>query len=124
MNNLLHPLTLVTFFPLVGVLVLLFMRGGQKNTARWVALITSLVTFGISIAVLAQFDRSNPDLQLAVTLPWIQVAGWSIYFALGVDGLSILLVLLTTLLTPISILSSWTAVEERVKEFMFFFPAE
>lgn len=121
MNNLLHPLTLVTFFPLVGVLVLLFLRGGQKDTARWVALITSLVTFGISIAVLAQFDRSNPDLQLVVNLPWIPVAGWKISYYLGVDGLSILLLLLTTLLTPISILSTWTAVEDRVRDFMIFF---
>ena len=85
------------------------------------ALITSLVTFGISIAVLAQFDPANPDLQLVVNLPWIQVAGWNIAFHLGVDGLSILLVLLTTFLTPISILSTWTAVEERVKDFMIFF---
>ncbi len=48
-----HPLTLVTFFPLVGVLVLLFLKPEQKNAVRWVALITSLVTFGISIVVLA-----------------------------------------------------------------------
>ena len=121
MIYLLHPLTLVTFFPLVGVLVLLFLRPEQKNAARWVALITSLVTFGISLAVLAQFNPSNPDLQLVVDLPWIPVASWEIHYFLGVDGLSILLLLLTTLLSPISILSTWTAVEERVKEFMIFF---
>ncbi len=56
-----------------------------------------------------------------VDLPWIPVAGWEIHYFLGVDGLSILLLLLTTLLTPISILSTWTAVEERVKDFMIFF---
>ena len=56
-----------------------------------------------------------------VDLPWIPVAGWEIHYFLGVDGLSILLVLLTTFLTPISILSTWTAVEERVKDFMIFF---
>ena len=71
MNNFLHPLTLVTFFPLVGVIILLFLRPEQKNAARWVALVTSLVTFGISLAVLAQFNPSNPDLQLVVNLPWI-----------------------------------------------------
>jgi NADH-quinone oxidoreductase subunit M len=114
-------LTLVTFFPLVGVLVILFLKQEQKNLIRWVALLTSLVTFGLSIAALAQFDASNPDLQLEVNLPWIQVAGWNISYYLGVDGLSILLVLLTTLLTPISILSTWTAVDERVKDFMIFF---
>lgn len=121
MIYLLHPLTLVTFFPLVGVLVLLFLRPEQKNAARWVALIASLVTFGISLAVLAQFNSSNPELQLVVDLPWIPVAGWEIHYFLGVDGLSILLLLLTTVLAPISILSTWTAVEERVKEFMIFF---
>jgi NADH-quinone oxidoreductase subunit M len=117
----LHPLTLVTFLPLLGVLVLLFLRPEQKNAARWVALITSLVTFCISIAILVQFNPSNPDLQMVINLPWIQVSTWTINYHMGVDGLSILLLLLTTLLTPISILSTWTAVEERVKEFMIFF---
>jgi NADH-quinone oxidoreductase subunit M len=121
MSYLLYPLTLVTFFPLVGVLVLLFLRPEQKNAARWVALIASLITFGISLAVLAQFNPANPELQLVVDLPWIPVASWEIHFFLGVDGLSILLLLLTTFLAPISILSTWTAVEERVKEFMIFF---
>jgi NADH-quinone oxidoreductase subunit M len=121
MNFILHPLTLVTFFPLVGILALLFMNSEQKNLVRWTALITSLITFAISIAILVQFNPENPDLQMTINLPWIQVAGWNIAYFLGIDGLSILLVLLTTLLTPISILSTWTAVEERVKEFMIFF---
>ena len=121
MNLILHPLILVTFFPLVGVLVILFLKEEQKNLIRWVALITSLITFGISLAVLAQFNAGNPDLQLVVNVPWIQVAGWNISYHMGVDGLSILLLLLTTFLTPISILSTWTAVEDRVKDFMIFF---
>jgi NADH-quinone oxidoreductase subunit M len=116
-----NPLNIVTFFPLVGVLVLLFLPSGRKSLLRWTALVTTLVTFGLSIWMLTLFDKSNPDLQLGLTLPWIQVAGWNISYALGVDGLSILLVLLTTFLTPISILSTWTAVEERVKDFMLFF---
>jgi NADH-quinone oxidoreductase subunit M len=121
MNFVFHPLTLVTFFPLVGVLVLLFLKQEQKNAARWTALITSLITFGISIAVLLQFNPNNPDLQLVVNLPWIQVSTWTISYHMGVDGLSILLLLLTTFLTPISILSTWSAVEERVRDFMLFF---
>ncbi len=121
MEFLLHPLTLVTLFPILGVLVLLFYDPEQKNAARWTALITSLITFGISLWVLAQFEASNPNLQMVIDLPWIQIAGWNISYHLGIDGLSILLVLLTTLLTSISILSTWTAVEERVKEFMIFF---
>jgi NADH-quinone oxidoreductase subunit M len=121
MNFITNPLNIVIFFPLVGVLVLLFLPSGKKNLLRWTALATTLVTFGLSIWMLALFDKSNPDLQLGLTLPWIQVAGWNISYALGVDGLSILLVLLTTFLTPISILSTWSAVEERVKDFMLFF---
>ena len=71
--------------------------------------------------MLSLFNASNPDLQLEAKYPWITVAGWNIQYYLAVDGLSILLVLLTTFLTPISILSTWTAVEDRVKDFMIFF---
>jgi NADH-quinone oxidoreductase subunit M len=121
MNFLTNPLILVTFFPLVGVLALLFVPVDKKNALRWTAFATSLATFGISIWMLTRFNASNPDLQLGFSLGWIQVAGWNISFAMGVDGLSILLVLLTAFLSPISILSTWTAVEERVKDFMIFF---
>jgi NADH-quinone oxidoreductase subunit M len=121
MNFFLHPLTLVTFFPVLGVLVILLMKSEQKAAIRWVAMATSLITFGISIWVLMQFNASNPDLQLTIRQTWIQVSDWTIEYHMGIDGLSILLVLLTTFLTPISILSTWTAVEERVKDFMIFF---
>jgi NADH-quinone oxidoreductase subunit M len=121
MEFLLQPLTLLTFFPLVGILALLLIPAENKNALRWTALVTSLVTFGISIWVLAMFRASDVDLQLVARYNWITVAGWNIQYFLGIDGLSILLVLLTTLLTPISILSTWTAIEERVKDFMLFF---
>ncbi len=121
MEFLLQPLTLLTFFPLVGVLVILFMNSEMKTAIRWVALVTSLITFGISLWVLSMFTASSPDLQLEAKYPWIAVAGWNIYYYLAVDGLSILLVLLTAFLTPISLLSTWTAVEDRVKDFMIFF---
>lgn len=124
MNFLFEPLTLVTFFPLVGVLVLLFLPSEKKNLLRWTALVTSLITFGISIWAFfftGRYDASSPELQLVARYDWIKVAGWDIRYYLAADGLSILLVLLTTFLTPISILSTWTAVEERVKDFMLFF---
>lgn len=121
MEFLLQPLTLLTFFPLLGVLVLLFIPGDRKTALRWTALVTSLVTFLLSLWVLSQFNASNVDLQLVAKYDWITVAGWNIQYHLGIDGLSILLVLLTAFLTPISILSTWTAVEERVKEFMVYF---
>jgi NADH-quinone oxidoreductase subunit M len=121
MEFLLQPLTLLTFFPLLGVLVILFINAEAKNIIRWVALVTSLITFGISLWVLTMFDASNVNLQLVARYNWITVAGWNIQYFLGIDGLSILLVLLTAFLTPISILSTWTAIEERVKDFMIFF---
>lgn len=111
----------MTFFPVVGMLVLLFIPNDKKDILRWTTLLTTLITFGLSIWVLTMFNASNPDLQMVARYPWITVAGWNIQYYLGVDGLSILLVLLTTLLTPISILSTWTAVEDRVKDFMLFF---
>jgi NADH-quinone oxidoreductase subunit M len=121
MNFPVQPLTLLTFFPLAGVLALLFINANAKNALRWTAVITSTLTFGISLWVLALFNASNPDLQLVTRVPWITVGGWNIEYHLGIDGLSVLLVLLTTLLTPLSILSTWTAIEERVKDFMLFF---
>src|SRR3972149_4630480 len=104
MNFVIYPLVLLTFFPLLGALVLLFLKPEQKKALRWVALVTSLITFGLSLAVLVQFDPSEGGIQLVAQQSWIKVAGWNIDFYMGVDGLSILLVLLTTLLTPISIL--------------------
>ena len=121
MEFLLQPLTLLTFFPLLGILILFFIPSDNKNALRWTALATSLVTFGISLWVLAMFNASDTELQMKAQYPWIQIAGWNIQYFLGVDGLSILLVLLTTFLTPISILSTWTAIEDRVKDFMVFF---
>ncbi len=117
----LHPLLLVTFLPLVGFFIILFLRAEQKNAIRWTALLTSLATFGVSLALLAQFEPARGDLQMVYRTSWLRVGGISIDFYLGVDGLSILLVLLTTFLTPIAILSTWSAVEERVKGFMAFF---
>jgi NADH-quinone oxidoreductase subunit M len=116
-----QPLTLLTFFPLLGVLVILFMNAEQKNAIRWVALGTSLITIGISLWVFSMFDSTNPNLQLEAKYSWINVARFNIYYYLAVDGLSILLVLMTTVLTAISILCTWSAIEDRVKDFMAFF---
>ncbi|MBT3190845.1 MAG: NADH-quinone oxidoreductase subunit M [Anaerolineae bacterium] len=112
---------LVTFSPLLGVLILFFIKPEKKELVRWVSLLTALVTFGISLVLLGRFDASNTDLQMVTNLTWIKVAGWNISYYMGVDGLSILLILLTTFLTPIAILSTWSAIEEREKDFNIFF---
>ncbi|MBM4424641.1 MAG: NADH-quinone oxidoreductase subunit M [Chloroflexi bacterium] len=122
MNVLFSTLTLVTFFPLVGVALLLFTPKEQKDTIRWIAVGASLTTFLISLVMLAQFNPADPNMQLVVRSPWIRIgSNWNIDFYFGIDGASLLLILLTTFLTPIAIFSSWTAIEERVKEYMIFF---
>ncbi len=121
MNLSFSILSWVTFSPLLGVLVLLFLPKDRRNLLRWVAVLTSMVAFGLSLVMLAQFDQTNASLQMVERLPWFQLAGMQIDYFLGVDGLSVLLVLLTTFLTPISIISTWSAVEDRVKEFLIFF---
>ncbi len=114
-------LIIVTFFPLVGAAIILFLKESQKNAIRWTALLTTVVEFGIALLVLSRFDPNLGEMQMVVDIPWIEVADIQISYQMGVDGISILLLLLTTLLTPISILSTWTAVKDAVKNFMLFF---
>lgn len=117
----LNPLLLVTFFPLLGVLIVLLLKPAWKNALRWVTLATSLVTFGLSIWMLTRFNAASGDMQFEFLLPWFTLSGNPIGVHLGVDGISILMVLLTTFLTPLAILSTWKAVAEKVKGFMAFF---
>ncbi|MCJ7567098.1 MAG: NADH-quinone oxidoreductase subunit M [Anaerolineales bacterium] len=121
MNLSFSILTWVTFTPVLGILVLMFLPKDRRNLLRWIAVLASMGAFVLSLVMLAQFDKTNASLQMVERLPWFQLAGIQIEYYLAVDGLSILLVLLTTFLTPISIISTWSAVEERVKEFMIFF---
>jgi NADH-quinone oxidoreductase subunit M len=121
MSLLLHPLTVTTFFPLLGVLVIIFLKPEWKKAIRWVALGTAAATFIISLVMLSYFQIGNPDLQMEIDVPWFHFATWEIHYHLAIDGLSLFLVLLTTLLTMLSIASSWTAIDDREKEFMIFF---
>lgn len=121
MNFGLNPLTLTIIFPLVGFLLILLLDGRQEKSIRWTALITSLVTFFLSLIVLSQFNKADNGYQMEVVQPWLSVGGLQISFHIGLDGLGLMMVLLTTFLTPISILSTWSAVKDRVKGFMMFF---
>ncbi len=124
MSSAISPLLLVTFFPLVGFVIVLFFndeRPDQRAAIRWTALVTSLLTFLIALWLLSQFDPKNADLQLVIRIPWVQIAGVTVSFFMGVDGLSILLVLLNTFLIPIALLSSWDGIHERVKGFTLWF---
>jgi NADH-quinone oxidoreductase subunit M len=121
MNLGINPLLLVTFFPVLGVVLILFFKKEWKSATRWTALVTSLVTFGLALWVLSLFDQNDAGIQMELNLPWFTLGGNPIGFHLGVDGISILMVLLTAFLTPIAILSTWKAIEKQVAGFMAFF---
>ncbi len=122
-----HLLSLTTFLPLVGALFILTIRSDDPKVvarnARAVALLTSLATFAVSLLVLSTFNPTLPGFQLRETGSWLPSLGEGIgiQYALGVDGISIWFVLLSTFLTPICILSTVGAVEKRVKEYMIAF---
>jgi NADH-quinone oxidoreductase subunit M len=121
MDILFSTLTLVTFFPLIGVAVLAYLRAEQVDAIRWVALGTTVITLVISLVMLAQFNSANPDFQLVTRAPWIAFAGLRVDYFLAVDGVSVWLVLLTTLLMPIAIGAAWNSVEHGLKTFMILF---
>ncbi len=115
-------LSILTFFPIVGALSLLLINGENKQRLRQVAFWVSMVEFAVSVPLFFWFNSTTPDMQFVEKIGWIWAFGQSepiVHYNLGVDGISLLLVLLTTFLTPIVLLSTWTAVEKRVKEFMF-----
>ena len=113
-------LSLITFLPAVAALILaLFLRGNDATAgrnAKWVALVATLATLAISLYVLAKFDPANTDMQFVAERPWIL----GLNYKMGVDGISILFVMLTTFLMPITILACWN-VQTRVKEYMIAF---
>ena len=116
-------LSVITFGPMVGaLLILLFARGeGRAQNARWVALWTSGLTFIVSLVVWSQFDPTATGFQFKERYDWFPE--YNIAFQLGLDGLSIYFVLLSTFLTPICVLASWTSVTSRVSEYMAAFLA-
>jgi NADH-quinone oxidoreductase subunit M len=107
-------LTLVVFTPLLGVLALLFIPGRAHRAIRWVALLAALASFGFSLVLLG-YDVAGPEFQYVEDLPWIEAFGMR--YTLGVDGLSVVLVLLTTLLSAVAIFYSWEPIQHRVKEY-------
>jgi NADH-quinone oxidoreductase subunit M len=115
-------LSLLTFLPLLGAIMILFVQGDAAavaRNARHTALLTSVVTFGLSLYMYAAFDKSSAAFQFVENIPWI--AAFNINYTLGVDGISVFFVLLSTFLTPICILASWESIEHRVKEYMIAF---
>ena len=115
-------ISLVTFLPLVGALFILFLRGDEAvvaRNARWAALWTSLVVFVLSLALWFGFDSASADFQFVERREWLPQLGLA--YAMGIDGISLWFVLLSTALTPICVLASWESVEVRVREYMIAF---
>ncbi|WP_439140762.1 NADH-quinone oxidoreductase subunit M [Planktotalea sp.] len=117
MDNL---LSIVTFIPALAALILaLFLRGNDEAAARnakWLALIATSATFIVSLFILFQFDSSNTDFQMVEEASWVM----GMQYKMGVDGISVLFVMLTTFMMPLVIAASWN-VETRVKEYMIAF---
>ena len=108
-------LSLTTFMPLVGVLFILVVRGDDEtvaSNARGAALWTSGVTFIVSLVLWINFDHTTADFQFVEKFAWIPA--FNISYHLGVDGISIFFVLLSTTLTPLCVLASWKAIKTRV----------
>src|SRR5512137_1804940 len=117
MNPAAFPLlSLITFFPLLGVGLLIFLDRERKETIRWVTLIVTFLEFLFSLPLFFQFRLDTAAMQFVERVPWIPEYG--IFYFLGIDGISLFLVLLTTFLTVVSILACWQDIQEKVKEFM------
>jgi NADH-quinone oxidoreductase subunit M len=111
-------LSLILFTPLVGAILLLFVNRRSEQAIRWIANVVTAAGFLVSVPLWFWYNPQNPEYQFVERLPWIPSIGAD-YF-LGVDGFSVLLILLTTLMGFIACLSSWTAITERVKEYYVF----
>ena len=107
--------------PLIGALFILLLPGDSeatKRNARWIALFTTLLTFLLSLVAWGHFDPAQPGFQLVEERDWFSHA---ILYKLGVDGVSMPFVLLTTFIMPICIIASWAPIQTRVKEYMVVF---
>ena len=115
-------LSLLTFLPLVGALFILSIRGDDKTVAqnaRSVALWTTGINFFLSLYIWFNFDTKTANFQFIEKFEWMPVLGFQ--YHMGIDGISILFVMLTALLSPICILASWQTIQNRVKEYMISF---
>ncbi|MBU1175411.1 MAG: NADH-quinone oxidoreductase subunit M [Alphaproteobacteria bacterium] len=114
-------LTAITFLPLIGALAIVTVPGDSARfdaTMRWIALVTTLTVFAATLVLWAMFDPADPDFQFVVNFEWLP---GGIGYRMGVDGISILLVVLTALLLPICVVASWQSITVRVREYMIAF---
>ncbi len=111
-----HLLSLVIWLPIVGGVLVLLISGSQRPTAaRWSSLVVSILTFSASLSLWTGFDRSSSDMQFVERQPWID--RFNIEYFLGVDGISVPLILLTTFLTIIVVIAGWRVIQTRVAQY-------
>jgi NADH-quinone oxidoreductase subunit M len=113
-----YLLSLILFTPLVGAVLLMFVNKRSENAIRWIANLFALAGFLVSLPLWFYYDYHNPQWQFVERAQWIPAIGAE--YHLGVDGFAVLMILLTTLMGTIAVLSSWTAIKERVKEYYIF----
>ena len=113
-----HLLSLILFTPLAGAAVLMFVNKRSENAIRWIANLFALAGFLVSLPLWFYYDYHNPQWQFVERAAWIPSIGAE--YHLGVDGFAVLMLLLTTLMGAIAVLSSWTAIKERLKEYYIF----
>jgi NADH-quinone oxidoreductase subunit M len=114
-------LSVTTFLPLLGAVFIIAMGSdgeAERRNARWIALWTTLITFAISLILLYRYDPTSPEFQFVERHPWL---GGTITYHMGVDGISLPFVVLTTALMPLCIIASWQPIRHRVKEYMVSF---
>jgi NADH-quinone oxidoreductase subunit M len=110
-------LSIVTFLPLAGAILLIFINKEKTSLLKSIALLLTLITFVISLALYFNFDPQTADPQFVEKGAWI---GYGINYHIGIDGISLFLIILTTFLIPIAILSSWKYITKRIKEYLIF----
>lgn len=111
-------LTFITFFPLVGIIFILFLPGAKSAAIKLVANVVTLLEFFFTLILLAGFNSSAEGMQFVERIDWIKIA--KVQYLMGIDGISLLLILLTSLLSFIATLSSMKAIKERLKEYYIF----
>lgn len=114
-------LSVTTFLPLVGALIVYLSRGDDeaaKRNSRWIALWTTLITFAVSVILVMRFDPTSADFQFVEKSSWLATG---ITYHMGVDGISLPLLILTTAVMPFCIIASWKAITSRVREYMMAF---
>lgn len=113
-----HILSWITYSPALIALILAVIPRRMERAMRWIAVLGSIATFILSLHLVVHFDAANGGMQFEESVPWIRAAGFSIQHHLGIDGISLYLILLATFLTPLALLASWVSVTRKIRAFL------